>query len=241
MALYGAAAPMRRHRGRLPRRSLHRVDELAVGLHHLHPDRPRDPRRHQAPPERRVPPRLRRHPRRRRRHRGSRARRLRRGPRPRGRLGLHRHDPPADRRRRPPRPLLRHPEEHRRAAHAAQCLAGPAPRLGQPGDDAARRRLDPDVVLSQPVPPAGPGLRRLRVRCRPAPDDRAPHGLHDGHHGAAHDEGRRQAAHRRMVCWSSPPVWSGSPPSRPPAPSSSTSCRPRWSPPSACPSPTSRR
>ena len=44
---------------------------------------------------------------------------------------------------------------------------------------APRRRLDPDVVLPEPLPAAGPRLQRLPRRRRPAADDVPHHARHD--------------------------------------------------------------
>ena len=72
----------------------------------------------------------------------------------------------------PPRP----------AAGPAVDLPHPEPRRGQRCAVPARRGVDPDVVLPEPVPATGPGLHRLPQRRRLAADDPADHGR-DGHVG----------------------------------------------------------
>ena len=55
-------------------------------------------------------------------------------------------------------------------------LADAEPRRRQRRPVPARRGLDPDVVLPQPLPAAGPRLRRVRRRRGAAADDRRDHG-----------------------------------------------------------------
>ena len=54
----------------------------------------------------------------------------------------------------------------------------PEPRGRQPRPAPARCGVDPDVVLPEPVPAAGPRLHRVPQRCGAAPDDGADHARH---------------------------------------------------------------
>ncbi len=171
--------PGRRHRRRLPRRRDHRVDQLAVDLLHQHPDRAARAGAHAAPHARRAgPARLDRHPRRPHRHRRPGADRLRHRPRPAGRLGLRGYRRQPGRGPRADRRVRRDAGDPARAADAARDLPRPQPGRRQPRASPARRGVDPDVVLPEPLPPAGARLRRLRGRRRAAADDRRDHARH---------------------------------------------------------------
>ncbi len=188
----------RRHRRRLPRRRDHRVDLVAVGVLHQHPDRARRARRHAGAHARRAcSPRLDRP--RRRAHRDGRsgADGVRRSSARRRRAGARR------------RRCSRWPAAWRcsalfvalqagsaRAADAPEHLPHPEPGRGEHRAVPARRRVDPDVVLPEPVPPAGARLRRVRGRRRAAADDRRDHGA---------DGGRGPAGHRTASA-SRPPI-----------------------------------
>ena len=78
-------------------------------------------------------------------------------------------------------------------------LRAPEPRGRQPRAVPARRRLDPDVVLPEPLPAAGARPRRLRGRRRAAADDRHDHARHGRRRPARHGPLRRQADGRRRT------------------------------------------
>ena len=114
-------------------------------------------------------------------------------PRPRAGLGL---DGNARRRRGRPRALAlfvavqagRREPLMRLGILRSPNLAGREHRAGP-----ARRRLGADVVLPEPLPPAGPRPRRVRERRRAAADDRRHHGRHGRRRPAGHGPLRRQA------------------------------------------------
>ena len=89
-------------------------------------------------------------------------------------------------------------------------LPRPEPRRREPRPAPARRGLDPDVVLPQPLPAAGPRLQRVPQRRGAAADDRPDHDRDDRPRPAAigrfgpKADGRRPAS----ACW--PPAWAGS-------------------------------
>ena len=159
----------RRHRRRLPRRRPDRVRVVAVGVLHQHPDRRRrpaaDPFGHACRDEQ---PRLARPRRCHHRHARPRRGRLRDRPRPGGRLDVRQHAPRRPRRPRAPGRVRRAAGQPPSAADAPGHFPRAEPRCGQRRAAAARRRLDPDVLLREPVPAAGPrprGLRDPAPRC----------------------------------------------------------------------------
>ena len=154
LALYGAAAPGGRHGGSVPGRRPHRVRQLAVGLLHQRP---------LAAVVLLLAPRL--------MPQGM----TRRGsldlagaatvtaglaavsggrPRTAGRVDLHVHAGLRSRRPGAARPVRRAPGE-RASRCAGSESSGAEPRRLQLRTVHARRRLDPDVLLRQPLPPAG--------------------------------------------------------------------------------------
>ena len=167
-----------RHRRRLPRRRDHGVDLVAVGVLREHPDRAARARRHARPDaRRRGTPRLDRHRRRPHRHRRPR-------PSPCSASSAHRRKAGAPPRRCWPSPAASScsgssspsRRSQARAADAPEHPPHAQPRRGEPGATAARGGLDPDVVLPEPLPPAGARVRRVRGRRGTVADDRRDHG-----------------------------------------------------------------
>ena len=169
----------RRHRRGVPRRRPHRVRVVAVGVLPQHPHRagrhrardpgdagrPRQPRPLDWVGAATVTA-------------GLAAARVRHRPRPRGRLGLRADVARRSRRARPARAVRRHAGQAPAAADAARHLPHARPRRRQRRAVPARRGLDPDVVLPEPLPAAGARPSRVPVRGGAAADDGAHHGRH---------------------------------------------------------------
>lgn len=161
----------RRHGRRLPRRRPDRVRQLALGLLRHRPDRTLRAgiHRHGASSHNAEGRRIDRHLGRSHRDRRTCRRGLRGGQRPRGRLAhLVDAGAPGGRHRAPGR-LLRHPGPQSEPAPAPRPSARTAPRRGEQRSAPAGCGMGVDVVLPQPLSPAGPRSERIRGRRRSSP------------------------------------------------------------------------
>ena len=231
LALYGAAAPAGGTAGVFLGGVITEYASLAVGVLHQHPDRGRSPSPLTRRSCRRCPAASRAAGRRsvRHRHRWARRRRLRDRPRPRGRL-----DVTVDLGRRAAAVALLGAVRaaSRPGAAIRWCgwasSAAPEPRRRERRPVPARRGLDPDVVLPQPLPAAGPGLGAFASGAALLPMTVADHGRDGRRRAAAHRPVRAQGdgRHRawrpgRRLVWLSF--------IRPTGASGSTCCPPPWS------------